>query len=251
MIIKNKPYVIITGISGGIGNALVNSYHEAGYIIIGTDKKVPKNLKLVDHFFQIDLESLINDDTKAKFFYKSVKYIIKNNGLHALINNAAIQIIKKVDNITINDMKHSLNINCIAPFFLIKCFSKELTKIKGSVVNISSIHSELTKPNFVAYATSKSALTGLTKSLAVEIGSRIRVNAIAPAAIKTEMLMAGFENSKNKFKKLSNYHPVLRIGKPSEISELSLFLTSEKAGFINGSIFQIDGGISKCLHDPV
>ena len=69
--------------------------------------------------------------------------------------------------------------------------------------------------------------------------------------MKNWNLIIEFENNKNKFKKLSNYHPVLRIGKPSEISELSLFLTSEKAGFINGTIFQIDGGISKCLHDPI
>jgi len=250
MMDQDKPYVLITGVSGGIGGALVQAFFEAGYRVIATDIVPPGNGQGIEYFFQINLESLIENENEAKEFYDRVQLILKQGGLKALVNNAALQIIKPIDELTVNDLMRTLNVNSAAPFFLIQNFLVNLIRANGSVINISSIHGELTKPNFVAYATSKAALSGLTRALAVELGARVRINGIAPAAIETKMLKSGFENKLEKFDELSRMHPVGRIGHPHEVANLAVFLASKSAGFINGSIFEIDGGISKRLHDP-
>jgi NAD(P)-dependent dehydrogenase (short-subunit alcohol dehydrogenase family) len=126
-----------------------------------------------------------------------------------------------------------------------------LEKARGSVVNISSIHAKLTKPEFSCYATSKAALLGLTKSMAVELGSKVRINAICPAAVSTPMLLAGFDGQSEAYEILSSMHPVGRIAEPSEVAKLALFLASKDAQFINGSSLELDGGIGSRLHDPV
>jgi NAD(P)-dependent dehydrogenase (short-subunit alcohol dehydrogenase family) len=125
----------------------------------------------------------------------------------------------------------------------------QLEKSQGCIINIGSIHHQLTKPNFISYATSKSALIGLTKALAVDLQGRIRVNAISPAAIETAMLRAGFDNDENALDELRKIHPVQRIGYPSDVAKMALFLASDKSGFIHGANLTLDGGISSVLKD--
>jgi NAD(P)-dependent dehydrogenase (short-subunit alcohol dehydrogenase family) len=250
MEINNKPFALITGVAGGIGAALVRAFKEAGYIVIGTDLEPKTNIANIDFFFQINLEKLIEDEVASKLFYLQISKVLNGAGLKVLVNNAALQIIKPVSELTVIDIMRTLNTNTAAPFLLIQNFLTDLEQENGSVVNISSIHATLTKPNFVAYATSKAALSGLTRALSVELGHRVRINAIAPAAVATKMLKAGFENDKNGFEKLSKMHPVGRIGEPIEVADLAVFLSSEKAEFINGSIFELNGGIGNRLYDP-
>ena len=122
---------------------------------------------------------------------------------------------------------------------------------KGSIVNIGSIHSKLTKPKFISYATSKTALLGLTQSMAVDCGSSVRVNAIQPAATATEMLLDGFKGSPEAFDKLKAFHPTNSIAAPLEIAEAVLFVISEQCQFLNGTVLDINGGIGSRLHDPI
>eukprot|EP01051_Picozoa_sp_SAG22_P013355 SAG22_NODE_1484_length_4324_cov_4.105799_2_plen_186_part_00 len=179
---------------------------------------------------------------------------ICGGNLDLLVNNAAHQIVKPVAETTNADWEMVMSTNVSAPFCLIREFLPELKACRGSVVNISSIHANLTKPEFVAYATSKGALCSLTRALAVELGEYgVRVNCILPAATATPMLLAGFEGHGGaaKFKELSAHHPAGRICEPKEIGEFVAFLGSPAARFINGSELQIDGGIGGRLHDPV
>jgi NAD(P)-dependent dehydrogenase (short-subunit alcohol dehydrogenase family) len=108
----------------------------------------------------------------------------------------------------------------------------------------------LTKPNFSAYATSKSALEGLTRALAVELGSSVRVNAIAPAAIETPMLQAGFEGNPDGLTQLANHHPSGRLGQAGEVAQLAHFIAQFPSRFLNGAVLGLDGGIAARLHDP-
>ena len=110
-----------------------------------------------------------------------------------MINNAAVQRLDHVKNIKLEDWQESLNVNLTGPMLLSKLFLNRLETNHGCIINIGSIHQQLTKPEFVTYATTKSALIGLTKAMAVDLEGRVRVNAISPAAIETEMLKAGFE----------------------------------------------------------
>ncbi|MCU0394198.1 MAG: SDR family oxidoreductase, partial [Thermoflexibacter sp.] len=171
------------------------------------------------------------------------------NKLDLLINNAAVQLLSPTETNALADWYETMNVNLTAPMLLSQLFLPMIEKEGGSIINIASIHQQLTKPRFVSYATSKSALVGLTKAMAVDLQGRIRVNCISPAAIETDMLRAGFNHDEDALNALKKLHPVQRIGYPEEVARLALFLASEQAKFINGANLQLDGGISSVLHD--
>jgi NAD(P)-dependent dehydrogenase (short-subunit alcohol dehydrogenase family) len=241
--------VIVTGASGGIGQALVNTFNEAGYCVIATDlKPAPSDLP-AEHFISADLKRTVNEENYAAEVFTKIHRVLNDTPLKALINNAAIQILSDAETLSRQVWRDTLSVNLLAPFFWMQALLPDLQIANGCVVNIGSIHGALTKPRFSAYATSKAALVGLTQSLAVEWGNRIRVNAIAPAAIATPMLKAGFKGHEDKSEELAELHPVGRIGNVEEVARLALYLISDDAGFINGATFSIDGGISARLYD--
>lgn len=240
--------VLITGASGGIGQALCQTFKEDDYFVIATDR-IDGTCEC-DAFIRADIGLLCTDSNSQKQFFAEVRSYLHDQSLFALINNAAVQILGKTENIQISDWQQTLSVNLLAPFTLIQELLPELQNGKGSVVNISSIHATNTKPNFVCYATSKTALIGLTQSMAVDLGSKIRINAICPAATATPMLMAGFEEKEEEFERLSDMHPLGRIAQSKEIAEAALFLTSPHASFITGTFLNVDGGIGVRLHDP-
>jgi NAD(P)-dependent dehydrogenase (short-subunit alcohol dehydrogenase family) len=126
-----------------------------------------------------------------------------------------------------------------------------LARSGGVIVNVGSVHAHATKPGFAAYATSKAALHGLTRALALDLAPAIRVVTIAPAAIDTDMLRAGFESLPESFAALQGVHPLERIGSPKEIGEAIVWLASSEAAFMTGSTLWMDGGVLSRLHDPV
>ncbi len=249
---ENKPerYCLITGCAGGIGQALVRGFSAAGYQVIATDIDVKPEGLNCRHYIQADLSLIADDEKYAADFFSTIQQYVNGQGLHVLINNAAIQILGGVDSLTRQDWQNTLDVNLLAPFFLTKSLLHELESVKGSVINISSIHAVLTKSNFVAYATSKAALSGMTKAMAVDLGSRIRVNAIEPAAIETEMLVAGFNNNLELLKNLKDYHPVGHIGQSDELAKLAIAIANEGMSFLHGACVTFDGGISSRLFDP-
>lgn len=246
----DRPVAMITGACGGIGQALVHAFAGAGYRIIGTDL-VPLASRLsLDHFIAADLGRLVEDRLEADRFLADVRACLGATGLTVLVNNAAVQIVKRIEELSTEDVVRTFTVNAIVPFLLTRSLLPELERARGSVVNISSIHAVLTKPGFTAYAASKAALSGLTRALSVELGNRVRVNAIEPAAIATPMLIGGFAGNEGALRELGGVHPVGRIGEPREVADLAVFVASDQARFINGAIFGIDGGISHRLHDP-
>ena len=238
--------VLITGVSGGIGSALAKSFRESGYYVFGIDLSEKYN-GYCDRFFNLDLNKFCTD----------ARYRIEQTGildeyvtsLDVLINNAAVQRLDKFENLKLDDWQETLNVNLTTPMILSKIFLSRLKERKGCIINIASIHRDQTKREFIAYATSKSALIGFTKSLAVDLAGAVRVNAISPAAIKTKMLLDGFGGDESVLEKLNKVHPTQRIGEPEEVANLALFLSSKKAAFINGANIKLDGGISSVLTD--
>lgn len=242
-------YGIITGASGGIGKVLTEKFRANGYQIIEIDKV--KREFSTDYFIECDLNHFaVNSDYRQSIISK-INYLKKENKIEVLVNNAAIQILNNLKSFTTEEINLTINVNLIAPFLLIQAFADDLTQSNGSVINISSIHEMLTKPEFIWYSTSKAALSGMTRALAVDSGSQFRINAICPAAIRTPMLEAGFLGKEQQLQELASMHPSNCIGEPEEIAELSLFLASPKAKFINGSTLGINGGIAARLHDPI
>jgi NAD(P)-dependent dehydrogenase (short-subunit alcohol dehydrogenase family) len=240
---------LITGALGGIGQALCSEFQKAGYFVIGTDKR--EGTCACDAFLHVDIRDLYAKPEVRERVLADVRAILGGRGLTVLINNAASQVLNRTDDVKIADWDDTLETNLVAPFLLIQSLLPDLEKAKGSVVNIASIHATATKPGFVCYATSKAALVGMTRALAVDLGPRVRVNAINPAATATPMLLAGFEGRSAEFDELAKKHPLERIAQPWEVAKTALFLASPDAAFITGASLHIDGGIGGRLHDPV
>ena len=241
--------VLITGANGGIGQALCQEFTREGYKVIATDRGNSSHTPC-DTFIQCDLEDICQSSSALDAFFDSVTDALNDKGLNALVNNAALQILGATEDISIDDWHRTLSVNLTAPFLLAQSFLSYLEASRGSVINISSIHARSTKPGFVSYATSKTALVGLSQALAVDLGGRVRVNAINPAATATGMLRAGFEGRQEAYDNLQGMHPIGRIAEPFEVAKVAVYLASEGAGFITGSCITVDGGISVRLHDP-
>ena len=247
----NKPWALITGAQGGIGKALVNEFVANNYKVIATD--------LVDAQFELenavsiqsDLERITLDEAYANEFKNQVDIITGESGLSVLVNNAAVQILGDTKRLTRTQWLTSFNVNLHAPFFLSQLFLDDLAKNEGAIVNISSIHATQTKKEFVAYATTKAALSAMTRNMVLDVGNRVRLNAIEPAAIATEMLKAGFDGQQAKYQQLEDFHPIGRVGTPEEVAKLALFLASKEARFVQGACISASGGIQGCLSDPI
>ena len=239
--------ILITGVKGGIGSAIAKTFRDNNYYVYGVDKEEEGYEAHIDRFIHFDLHQYVRD----------VEYRIRASDelitliphLNVLVNNAAVRRLDRLQDIKLDDWQETLNVNLTGPMLLSKLFLDKLEASKGSIINIGSIHHMLTKPGFLTYATSKSALIGLTKAMAVDLEGRVRVNAISPAAVDTPMLWAGFENAEDALDNLKKIHPVKKIGMPEEVARLCLFLASENHGFIHGANLFLDGGISSVLKD--
>ena len=243
----DRPCALVTGALGGIGTALVRVLADAGYRVVATDQLAdPGGLHSYDQF---DMASLMDENLREATLTR-LRARIGNGGLKVLVNNAAVQRLNRTEAVTSAELRETFDTNVLGPFLLIQGLLAELENARGSVVNVASVHAGVTKPGFVAYAASKSALVGLTRSLAVDLGSRIRVNCVTPAATDTPMLRAGFAGDPTGFAQLGSMHPIGRIATPEEVAEVVAFLASDAAGAITGSVIAIDGGISARLHDP-
>ena len=244
------PVALITGAAGGIGESLVKVFSEAGYRVIAMDYTESGDRLPNVSYLLADLELYVNDARYADVITDQILGLIGDYGLNVLINNAAIQTLGGVDCLTRYEWRRSLDVNVTAPFLLSKALLSPLEQVTGSIINISSIHARLTKREFVAYATSKAALSGLTRAMSVDLGDRIRINAIEPAAIETPMLLAGFSEQPEKYRELKSCHSVNRIATPEEFARFTLAVAAGDYGFMHGACVPFDGGISSRLHDP-
>ena len=213
--------VIITGVLGGIGRGLAKTFQENQYRVVGLDVR-NETSEHSDLFIRFDLRKYCTDPTYKVNMENRFRESIPE--IHVLINNAAVQILSKLSEIQLEDWNHTLDVNLTGPLLLSQFFQSQLKQSHGCIINIASIHQQLTKQRF-------------------------RVNCISPAAIDTSMLREGFNNDENKVQQLNEIHPIQRIGKPAEVSKLALLLAEDELGFINGSNIQIDGGISNVLKD--
>jgi NAD(P)-dependent dehydrogenase (short-subunit alcohol dehydrogenase family) len=240
--------VLVTGSNGGIGTAICLHFKQEGYKVFGTDLLADSND--LDGYIQFDIRKLATEISKRKEFSGLIEELVGTSELVCLINNAAIQILSSIEELEIEDFINTIDTNLVAPLILSKFTFPYLKKNNGSIVNIGSIHSKLTKPGFISYATSKSGLLGLTQAMAVDAGNEVRVNAILPAAIETQMLKEGFSENDEDYQQLCEFHPVGRIGKVEEVAELVYFLTNSNTQFLNGTTIDMSGGMHCRLHDP-
>ena len=241
---------LVTGAAGGIGRVLCREFRAAGYRVIGLDWQDAALDS--DHFLQADLARFTRDEAYRGEIAAQARVLLGAGGLSVLVNNAAVQILGSTETLSESAWRETFDVNVLAPFLLVQQLLPELESARGCVINVSSIHASLTKPGFVGYASSKAALVGLTRSLAVDLGGRVRVNAICPAAIgDTPMLEEGFAREPEARAQLAGVHPAGRLGAPKDVARCALFLAAGGSEFLTGAVLGLDGGIASRLHDPV
>lgn len=240
--------VLVTGAAGGIGKAICDVFSREGYRVIGVDRHPTKDLPY--EVLNYDIGRLCHADAARESFYRRAEEICEGH-MSALVNNAAIQIVKPIQAVNSADWAETLDTNLLAPFWLTQHFLPLLRADKGCVVNIASIHAIVTKSEFTVYSTSKGALVSLTRALAIELAPDVRVNTVIPAATDTPMLRAGFGENVEGLQQLGDYHPLKHIAQPEEVAQIVLFLSSPQSSFMTGAAVNVDGGIGACLHDPV
>jgi NAD(P)-dependent dehydrogenase (short-subunit alcohol dehydrogenase family) len=239
--------VVITGHLGGLGSALASQFIDAGYEVIGIDIDALEHASHAQIVF--DLSTLI--DTKAVSTMRvDLTKAIGSHPLIALINNAAVQHLGDLESLETGQFLESFHVNVMAPLNLARLLLPDLKQSHGTVININSIHARLTKPGFAPYSISKAAMAGLTRAMAVELGASIRVIEIRPAAISTPMLEAGFADQPDNRRLLDDFHPTGQIGSPGDIAQTVQQLVETDVDYLNGSVVNVDGGISHRLHDP-
>lgn len=240
-----KRIVLITGISGGIGVATAKKFYNEGWGVIGIDKKKPEGLKRVVEYINVDLSDVKDIDLAIRDIKK------KYTGVDAVVNNAAYQACGSLLETSVIQWDHVFNVNLKAPFLIVKGLYLLLKRKRGSIVNIASVHAQATSLNIAAYASSKAALVGLTRNMAVEFAQdHVRVNAVLPGAVDTLMLREGLKRENfsgsniDKLKQcLGNKHILGRVGQPREIAYAIYFLAdSLQSSFITGQVLVVDGG---------
>jgi NAD(P)-dependent dehydrogenase (short-subunit alcohol dehydrogenase family) len=242
----NRPVLLLTGASRGIGHATVKVFAMAGWRILSCSRqpfseKCPWPSGAADHV-QIDLSD--PEDTMCGISEIKRRLEVEGGKLHALVNNAGIS--PKGPNgerlgaatTPFNDWKSVFQVNFFAPIMLARGLLNELQEAKGTIVNVTSIAGGRVHPFAgAAYATSKSALAGLTREMAADFAPLgIRVNAISPGEIDTSILSPGTD------KIVESQIPMRRLGTPEEVARAILFLCSSASSYVNGAELHINGG---------
>jgi len=169
-------------------------------------------------------------------------------GVDILVNNAGIQTFGGVTGTTEETWDRTMNANLKGHWLMAKAAVPEMLKRgKGAIVNVSSVQGLASQRNVVAYATSKHAMVGLTRSMAIDLAAQgIRVNCVCPGSVDTPMIrwiISQDENPEKLERVLNRMHPIGRMGAAQEIGEVIAFLVSDRASFMTGSIVTVDGGL--------
>lgn len=237
---------VITGAAQGIGRRTAEAFAEAGYGLGLADLREPGEALEVATAAGADAIPLLGDISDEKVVEGFARTVLEKWGrVDVLVNNAGISFIQNAEKISAADFRRVLEVNLVAPFLLAKAFGQQMLAQKsGSIVNVSSIAGLVGVSDRAAYNASKHGLIGLTRTLAGEWGGRgVRVNAVCPGWVKTEMDHADQAGGSYADRDITGRVPMGRFASPEDIARAILFLADEKqSGFVNGHTLVVDGG---------
>lgn len=239
------PIVLITGASGGIGRATVAAFLREGWRVVAWDVQPYGSAPEGVWAMQVDVaDERQVDQAMAKVGERF-------GALHALVNNAAIQMTKPLVETTSEEWDLIQRVNLRAAYVVSRA-AYPLLKAAGraAVVHVSSVHALATSAQIAAYAASKGGLLALTRAMAIEWAPEIRVNAVLPGAVDTDMLRAGLsrghvqgEDVEAQLQALAERTVAKRVARPEEIAQAILFLADDaRSSFIYGHGLVVDGG---------
>lgn len=243
-----EKVVVITGASGGIGDAIGRAFVDAGALVMCADRQ-PPHAESGMLFHQTD----VSDEASVKSLFATTEE--QCGGVDVLVNCAGIVLEKPVVQTSAAEWDKMMAVNVRGVFL---CAVQAAMKMKarggGAIVNIGSIEAIGANPAHAAYAASKGAVHSLTRNLALELGAdNIRCNAVAPGWIDTpfnDNLLAQYPDPAAARKAVNALHPLGKSGKPADVANIVLWLAGDDAAFVNGQVYIIDGGRSACLPLP-
>jgi len=228
---------LITGGARGIGEAISRSLSKEGYYLyIHCNQSVDEAEALCDELGNAEVirADLADPESVGSIFGKC-------SDIDVLVNNAGVALVDLFDKVSDEHMRRLFEINLFAPIRLSRAFIPSMISRKGGVIiNISSVFGEVGGSCEVDYSASKAGIIGFTKALAKEVGpANIRVNCVCPGVIDTDM---NDELTFEDVEALCDEIPLQRMGNAEEVADLVAFLASDKATYITGSIFDVNGG---------
>ena len=239
--LKNKN-IIVTGASGGIGNAIIKKMDEAGANILASGTRVEKLEELKSNFKNIKILKFdISQSDKIEEFIENATNEL-GGSLDGIINNAGITQDNLAIRMSLDEWQKVININLTSTFLMSKFAIKKMLKNKsGKIVNITSVVGHTGNLGQANYTASKAGIVAMSKSLAIEYAKKnINVNCISPGFIKTAMT----DKIDDKFKEvIVSKIPSARLGEPEDIANAVLFLSSDQSNYINGETIHVNGGM--------
>jgi len=213
---------VITGGAQGIGKVIAEEFEKNGAKVCIIDIQ--------------DNPYFVGDLSKEQDIENFVKKVINEYGKVDYLVNNAIPLTKGIDACTYDEFNYALKVGVTAPFYLTKLFMPYFVE-GASIINISSSRDRMSQPQTESYTAAKGGIAALTHALAVSLSGKVRVNSISPGWIDTDFTV--YEGTD------AIQQPAGRVGNPLDISNMVLFLCSDKAGFITGENICIDGGMTK------
>ena len=238
--------VVVTGGAKGIGGACVKAFTEGGakVCILDIDQAGQEFADTLgeDTFF---IHCDVSKENEVKTAFKKIEK--KLGAVEVLVNNAGIQRYSTVTETSEEEWDLVMNVNLKSAFLCSKyAIPMMVNNKKGCVINVASVQSFISQKNVAPYTTSKTALLGLTRSIAVDYAPNIRSVAVCPGTVDTPMFRSSIQESPNPdevLEECNEMHLVKRICSSEEVGELITYLASDKAGFITGQAIRIDGGL--------
>jgi NAD(P)-dependent dehydrogenase (short-subunit alcohol dehydrogenase family) len=233
---------LITGGASGIGESTVRAFSEAGASVIIVDLNETRARELSQSLpkaqaYRCDITS----EAEVNTLFQQI------GGLDILVNNAGIGLVGGIQETELPDFQRLFRVNVEGTFLITRAALPKLIAAHGSIVNIGSVAGLVGVKRRFAYCATKGAVVAMTRQLAVDFPTEIRVNCIAPGTVDTPFVEGYLEkyhkHEKDKVRaELNQRQPIGRLGKPEEIARLALYLCSPAAEFMNGAVVPIDGG---------
>lgn len=240
---------LVTGATSGIGQACAVAFAGAGakVVCVGRDAEALRDVELKIRELGTETLTLQADLAELKEAERVIEEAVQAfGGIDVLVNAAGHLSNGTIENTSVEAWDDMMNVNVRAPFQLMQKALPSLIERRGNIVNVSSVTGLRAFPGVLAYCVSKAALDQLTRCSALELAAKgVRVNAVNPGVVVTQIHKRGGMNEEAYAAFLEHSkqtHPIGRTGRPDEIASLVLYLASDKASWITGATYSIDGG---------
>lgn len=252
--LRNK-FAVITGGSDGIGLGIASAFAQNGADLCLISRNIEKLKKAKEHLsaYQVNIYTISADLSVSEDIRKTADKILSiNPSVDILVNNAGIARFIPFEESEEDILDMHIDLNIKSMYLITKALYQSLIEAKGCVINISSYFADrmLSGRSSTAYSLTKGAVDSFTKSLAFEAGKKgVRVNAIAPGSIETPQLRHNLqqmdEDKQKQFETMvSSIYPLQKIGDADDIAQAAIFLASDMAKWVTGTIVHIDGGLT-------